>query len=172
LRWVIVELSLNGEREGDVNVIRSVARKILRSRDIRVFVPAVSQKVRDESQTLFFMDGYIFIEYRPGIPYLSLRDTVFFRDVLCNSTRSPNKEPSYSLLTDADLEIMRSGMQEMKRRSFRVGDSIRVMVGSYKNLRGEISVVYDEQSVQVSVSHLSSKRVLIDFPTTYLELEN
>lgn len=155
-----------------MNTIRSAARKILRSADIRVFVPAVSQKVRDESQTFFFMDGYIFVEYRPGVPYLSLRDTAFFRDVLCNSTRSPNREPSYSLLTDADLEPMRSGMQEMKCGSFKVGDSVRVVVGSYKNLRGEISVIYDEQSVQVSVSHLSSKRVLIDFPITYLKPED
>lgn len=155
-----------------MNTIRSAVRKILRTDGLRVFVPAVSQKVRDESQTFFFMDGYVFVEYRPGISYLALRDTAFFRDVLCNSTRASNREPSYSLLTDSDLEPMRSGMQEMRCGSFEVGDRVRVVVGSYKNLRGEVSVVYDEQSVQVSVSHLASKRVLIDFPTTYLEPED
>lgn len=154
-----------------MNTIRASVRKILRVQDLRVFVPAVSQQVRDESQTFFFMDGYVFVEYRPGISYLSLRDTAFFRDVLCNSTRAPNKESSYSLLTDADLDPMRSGMNEMKCGSFEIGNRVRVVVGSYKNLRGEISVVYNEQTVQVSVSHLSSKRVLIDFPTTYLVLE-
>lgn len=168
LRWVIVELSSNGEREGDVDAIRSSVKKILGVGDIRVFIPAVSQQVRDDSQTLFFMDGYVFIEYRPGVSYLSLRDTAFFRDVLCNSTRAPGGVPSYSLLNDSDLDPMRSGLQEMKRGSFSIGDRVRVVTGSYKNLRGEVSLVYDDQTVQLSVNHLDSKRLLIDFPSTYL----
>lgn len=168
LRWVIVELSHNGEREGGIDAIKASIRKILRIKDLRIFIPAVSQQVRDDSQTLFFMDGYIFVEYRPGVRYVALKDVTFFREVLCNSIHSEGSTPSYSLLNDSDLDPMRDGLQEMKRGSFSIGDEVRVITGSYKNLRGIVSIVYNEQTVQLSVSHLDSKLLLIDFPSTYL----
>ncbi|HED05456.1 MAG TPA: hypothetical protein ENI61_02085 [Ignavibacteria bacterium] len=168
LKWVVVELSPNGEHDIDVETIKSIVRRILKVKDIRIFIPAMSKKVRDDSQTLFFMDGYIFIEYRDNVSYLLLRDTPFFNDVLCNTARSRNSIPSFSLLKDSDLDPMRDGIDEMQRHSFKIGDTVRVTIGSYKNLRGEISIVYNDHTVQLSVNHLDSKRILIDFPTTYI----
>lgn len=115
------------------------------------------------------MNGYVFIEYDPGAPYLALRETSYFRDVLCKSYR--NSAPEYSLLSDSDLEPMRAGMEDLKSNSFQIGDSVCVITGTYRNLRGEISLVYDDgETVQVAVNHLRSKKgLLVDFPSTYLE---
>lgn len=168
-RWVIVELSSTGEKETDVLSIKSAVCRILRRNDLEVFIPAISQGVRNDSQTLFFMDGYIFVEYHSGVSYLKLRDTSFFRDVLCTSSRDAN--PSFSLLSDVELEPMRAGTESLKSVSFKIGDQVRVITGTYKNLRGEVSLVYDDgKNVQVTVNHLRSKRgLLVDFPSTYLE---
>ena len=168
-RWVIVELSSIGEKEADVHSIRNAVCRILRRNDLEVFIPAISQGVRNESQTLFFMDGYIFVEHKTGIPYLRLRDTSLFKDVLCTSSR--NASPSFSLLNDAELDPMRDGMEDLKSVSFKIGDSVRVITGTYKNLRGEVSLIYDDgENVQVTVNHLRSKKgLLVDFPSTYLE---
>jgi len=172
LKWVIVELSPNGEHDGDVETIKSNIRRILKIKDIQIFIPAMSKKIRDDSQTLFFMDGYVFVEYRDNVQYLSLRDTAFFNDVLCNLTRSHNSVPSFSLLNDSDLDPMRDGLDQMQRRIFKIGDIVKVIIGSYKNLRGEVSIVYDEHTVQLSVNHLDSKKILIDFPTTYIVIDS
>lgn len=168
-RWVIVELSTVGERDFDVRTVSSSVHRILGRSDLEVFVPAISQDVRNDSQTLFFMDGYVFIEFKEDVPYLRLRDTSLFKEVLCNS--KPGEAPKFSLLEDRELDPMRQGMEDLKTGDFKVGDPVRVVIGTYKNLRGEISLVYEGgENVQVAVSHLRSKRgLLVDFPATYLE---
>lgn len=168
-RWVIVELSSSGEKETNVSAIQSSVHRILRRKDLDVFVPAISQGVRNESQTLFFMDGYIFVEFKEDVQYLKLRDTSYFRDVLCNSIRS-GSSPTYSLLKDSELDPMRTGMEELKSGNFKIGDNVRVITGIYKNLRGEVSMVYDGgENIQLAVNHLRSKGLLMDFPATYLK---
>lgn len=66
---------------------------------------------------------------------------------------------------------MRAGMDDLRSGDFEIGDRVRVVTGTYKNLRGEVSLVYEGgESVQVAVSHLRSKAgLLVDFPATYLE---
>ena len=133
-----------------------------------MFIPAISQKVRDDSQTLFFMEGYVFFRYIRGTPYLKLRDTTYFSDVLTDSQRNGG-EPQYSLLDDSKLNLMRQGMDELRVGEFVVGDDVKIIEGNFKNLKGQVSVVYDQkQVVQVSVV-LRSKMVLMDFPSTYLQ---
>ena len=60
VQWVVVQLSSTGEKEEDIDILKQSARKILNRGDVEIFVPAISPKVRDESQTIFFMEGYVF----------------------------------------------------------------------------------------------------------------
>jgi len=158
-----------GERDFDVKTVQSSVHRILGRIDLDVFIPAISQDVRNDSQTLFFMDGYVFIEYKEDVQYLRLRDTSMFKEVLCTS--KPGEASRYSLLDDRELDPMREGMEDLKTGDFEVGDQVRVVIGTYKNLRGEVSLVYEGgENVQVAVSHLRSKKgLLVDFPATYLE---
>lgn len=164
-RWVCVELSSNGEREKDISMVVRAVRQILGRHDIEVFMPAISQKVRGESHTMVYMDGYIFIRFCEGVSYLRLQDTTYFRSVLC--TGSGTNRKNLSLLEDKMLDSMRKGVQKLKFGQFTVGDDVKVIKGDYKNLIGKITEIYDEENVQVSVP-LCSKRMMIDYPVSYL----
>lgn len=165
-KWVVVELSTTGERETNIKSIVNSVHKILRRNDIEVFIPAISQNVRDESQTLFYLSGYIFIKYLDNIPYYKLKETNYFQDVLCSKI---GRKAVYSLLSNKDLEPIKQGMNKLKFNEFNIDDLVRIKIGQYKNLRGTISLVYEDgENVQVVIS-LRSKKILIDFPSTYLE---
>jgi transcription antitermination factor NusG len=161
---VIVQLTSAGEREKRIPLITRSVHQILK-RKIDVFVPAISQTVRDDSQTMFFMDGYVFVKYEDNISYLKLQDTMYFSSVLCTGG---TKCPKYSLLEDFQLQPLRKGMDDLKQVNFKIGDKIKVIEGNYKNLVGRVSLVFeDKKSVQIAVD-LASKKLLMDFPTTYL----
>ena len=167
-QWVIVQLSPTGEKEPDIDILRRAASRLLRREDVDMFIPAISQKVRDDSQTLFFMEGYVFFRFISGTPYLKLRDTTYFSDVLTDSHRSGGA-PRYSLLPDSKLNLMRQGMDDLRIGEFVAGDDVKIIEGNFKNLKGQVLVVYDQkQVVQVSVV-LRSKTLLMDFPSTYLK---
>ncbi|KKM24338.1 hypothetical protein LCGC14_1606120 [marine sediment metagenome] len=167
-RWVVVQLSSVGEKEADIDILRRSARRILGQDDIDMFIPAISQQFRDESQTLFFMEGYVFFRYVTGISFLRLRDTAFFSDVLI-SCKNSRGEPEYALLDDSKLNLMRAGMDDLRVGRFVCGDSVRIIEGSYKNLQGTVSIVYEKkQVVQVSIV-LRSKKMLMDLPATYVK---
>jgi hypothetical protein len=164
---VVVQLSSAGERE-DVDTLMRSAKRILGRDDVDIFVPAISQQFRDESQTVFFMEGYVFFRYVPGTPFLKLRDTMFFSDVLVTPGTNGD-EPEYALLEDSKLNRMREGMDGLRVGKFSLGDAVRIVEGSYRNLKGTVSIVYDKkQVVQVSIV-LRSKRMLMDLPVTYVE---
>jgi transcription antitermination factor NusG len=165
-KWVIVQLTPTGERETRIPVLKRSVHKLLKQ-ELDVFVPAISQQVREDSQTIAFMEGYVFVEYEPGISYLKLQETTFFSVVLCNSQRGDGL-PQYSLLDDSQLDPLRKGMDDLKYGDFQVGDKVRVAKGSYKNLIGRVTLVLDDgKNVQVSAD-LRSKHLLMEFPTIYL----
>lgn len=167
-KWVIVQLSPMGEREKNLEMLKRAANKLL-GRPVDVFVPAISQKVREESQTLFYMDGYVFVEFFDGIAYNRLQDTQYFNCVLTQSSSSGDRRKIYSLLDDRELAPMRKGMQELKIVPFEDRQKVRIIQGNYKNLIAEVSFVHEGgETVQVYVN-MRSKKVLMDFPASYLQ---
>jgi transcription antitermination factor NusG len=164
-KWVVVGLSSSGERETDIKTIANAVRRVL-GRELEVFVPAISKKARDESHTLFYMDGYVFIQYQDGIPYMKLQDTSYFGQVLCAGNAG---SMTYSLVDDFVLDPLRKGVKDLSKCKFSVGDRVRVIKGEFRNLRGEVRAIYESgEVVQVDVSQ-RSKPMLIDFPTIYLQ---
>jgi transcription antitermination factor NusG len=119
---------------------------------------------------MYFMEGYIFIKHTPDIQFFKLQDTTYFSSVLCRTAIvNGRRQQQYSLLSDDDLSIMRDGMQDLKIAAFSINDPVRITKGSYKNLTGEVVLVYEGgQHVQVAVNHLRSKKLLMDYPVTYL----
>jgi transcription antitermination factor NusG len=166
-KWVVVELSSAGEQESETNVpvLENSIRRILRRPDIGIFVPALSTKVRKESQTLVYMDGYVFIEFKPDVSYLKLRDTTYFREVLCTTNRGSS--PIYSLVDDSQLNPLRQGIKEIQEVRFAVGDPVVVKSGTYKNMRG-IVVGVDGDMIDVKAI-LKSKALILGYRSTYLE---
>lgn len=165
-RWVIVQLTSNGEREKNIASIVKAARQLLGRKDVEVCVPAVSQKVRDDSHTMFYWDGYVFIEFVEGLSYMKLQDTTYFQAVLCQPIQ--NRQRKYSFLRDEELEPMRAGLQALKFGEFQEDNEVKIIKGQFKNLIGTVSFVDDAgENVQVFVG-LRSKKILMDFPSSYL----
>jgi hypothetical protein len=170
-QWVIVQLTPTGEREERISVLSNSVNRILKHK-LEVFIPAISQTAREDSHTIAFMEGYIFVEYREDVPYLRLNETTFFSTVLCNSQRGGDRSPRYSLLDDTQLNPLREGMDNLKYGDFCIGDAVKVIKGSYKNLRGRVTSIMEDgdrgQIVQIT-RDLLSKPLLLAFPITYLE---
>lgn len=164
---MVVELSSTGEHELSIPSIVRSARRILGRPDIEVFVPAVSSKVRSDSQVLVYMDGYIFVRYEPGVNYLRLRDNGMFRDVLCSPAKIKGQEPAYALIGDSQLDPLRTGMESLGKASFKVGDRVRIVRGENRNLTGYVCDVGDGL-IFISAG-LRSKPLILPYPTSYLE---
>lgn len=167
--WVIVELTPTGEREKNLESIRKNARKILNDKTVEVFIPSVVQKVREEFHILPFMEGYIFILHKPGLNFMRLQETNYFRSVLTRPVfDGKRRRQTLSFLSDKDLDKLRSGMQNVVKSGFSEGDIVKVVRGNYKNLKAEVIQAYEDgQHVQVYVN-LASKKILLDFPASYL----
>lgn len=169
-KWVILQLTPTGEREKNIQAIIKSVRQILNRQDIEVFIPAISQKVRDESLTTWFSDGYVFARYVESVNYSKLQETTYFSMVLCkNQVVNGVRKIVYSLLDDCDLNIMRKGMKDLKIGEFHTEQEVKIVKGHYKNLTGKISAVYEgSENVQVYIN-LRSKKVFMDFPSSYLQ---
>ena len=165
-KWVVVQLSSLGEREKNIEIIKRAARQMLGA--IEMFIPAVVQKVREESHTMVYMDGYVFIRFQEGLNYLKLQDTTYFKSVLCASAGGGRR--SYCLLDDFVLDGMRDGVKNLQTKSeFENGQSVKITKGHFKGLCGKVMLVYEDgKKVQVHVP-LTSKPVLIEFPPNFLE---
>ena len=174
-QWVVVQLTSVGEREKNLQQIVRSARQILRNKDIEVFVPAINQKGQDDSLTTWYSEGYIFIKYDPSIGYHKLVETNYFSSVLSTMTQvNREKKRMYSLLTDKDLSIMRSGMQDLKTVSskFKEDQEVKITKGNYKDMPGKVSLIYDGgEKIQVFVLLKSIKGggIFMDFPASYLQ---
>ena len=95
-KWVVVQLSSLGEREKNIDLIKRAVKHLLGP--VEMFIPAIVQKVREESHTMVYMDGYVFVRFQEGMNYLKLQDTTYFKSVLCASSGGGRK--SYCLLDD------------------------------------------------------------------------
>lgn len=166
-KWVVVQLTSLGEREKNIDIITRAVRRLLG--DIEVFVPAVIQKVREESHTMVYMDGYVFVRFSEGVNYMKLQETTFFKCVLC--TPGSNGRRTYHLLDNFVLEKMRDGVKSLKSQTadYKTDQDVRITKGTLKGLRGKVMSVYEDGKKILVHVPLASKPVLIEFPPTHLE---
>jgi transcription antitermination factor NusG len=174
-QWVVVQLTALGEREKNLSLIVRSAHQILGRDDIDVFVPAINQKGIDDSLTTWYSEGYVFVQYQPGVSYHKMAETTYFNTVLSSlSNVNGERKRVYSLLTDKDLKHMRNGMQELKTTAskFKKDQPVRIIKGSWKGLPGKIAQVYDNgETVQVFVQLRSIKGggKYMDFHASYIQ---
>ncbi len=160
-KWVVVQLSNSGEHEKNMSTLERSVHRILRT-SLSVFIPAANQKARGDVNVQFIMDGYIFVEYRSDIQYQRLSGTTYFDYILTSGQKQLH------LVTDKEILPIKKGVENLRKSLLSVGDNIKVTKGSFKNLVGVVSSVYEDgESVQISVG-LVSKPLLIDYPASYL----
>jgi len=160
-KWVIVQLSTSAEKEKNLSAFSKSVKRHL-GKELAVFVPAATLSAREDNHVVYYMEGYIFVEYFKGINYNRLNDTAYFSNVLTHPSTGVH------LIDDSEISHLRKGMAEMKIGAFSKGDEVKVTKGSFKNMTGKVSFVYDGgESVQIDVG-LKSKPYLIDYPANYL----
>lgn len=168
LQWVIVELSSAGEKESDLKAVANAARRLLANPKLEVFIPAMSQGVRQDSHTTVYMEGYAFVQFFPGIQYSKLRETMYFRDVLrCRTSGGP----SYALLPDSQVRKMRAEMEKVKIPEFEIGSKARILRGEFKGMRGTINEVYPDKQTVLFSANLGSKPLLVEYPYSFVKKE-
>lgn len=165
-KWVVVQLTPLGEREKNIDIIVRAAKQILGA--VEMFIPAIVQKVREESHTMVYMDGYVFVRHSDGVNYMKLQETTYFKSVLCASGGGGKR--TYCLIDDFVLDGMRDGVKNLQvQTGFENGQAVKVTKGHYKNLCGKVMLTYsDGKKIQVHIP-LASKPVLIEFPPNFLE---
>jgi transcription antitermination factor NusG len=163
----VVQLTSLGEREKNIDTIARAVRRILG--DVEVFVPAFIQKVREESHTMVYMDGYVFVRFAEGVNYLKLQETTYFKCVLC--TPGAGGKRTYHLLDNFVLDKMRDGVKSLKTQTadYDISQDVRITKGTLKGLRGKVISVYEDGKKILVHVPLDSKPVLIEFPPTHLE---
>lgn len=160
-KWVVVQLSSSAEKEKNLSVFQRSVKRIL-GKDLNVFVPAANLSAREDNHIMFYMDGYVFIEHMPGVNYNKLNETTYFANVLTHP------KTGVCLINDSEIDVMRKGIESMKVGRFALNDEVRVIRGSYKNMIGRVSNVYEGgEFIQIDVG-LLSKPLLIDYPANYL----
>ena len=164
IEWVAVQLSSLGEREKNPANIENLIRRCI-GKTIEVFIPSVSLKRQEEAHTLCYMEGYIFVGFHEGIDYLRLLNIPLFKDVL-HVVRAGIV--TYNLIDNAVLNPVRDGLETMKHVELAIDTPVKINKGTFKNLLGTVSQIYDANTVQVFVN-LKSKQVFIDFPSSYLD---
>ncbi len=159
----MVELTHAGEQEKNSEVLTRAVQRLLGSK-LKVFVPSLSTDVRQDSQILVYMDGYVFVEYMEGVQYMKLRDTSYFNDVLCSSRGS---SPVYSLVHDEQINGIKKDMESIRNADFELDDEVIVKSGTNRGLRG---TVFDVQGDDITVKHHTrSKPCILSYKSTYLE---
>lgn len=178
-QWVVVQLTSLGEREKNIQLIVRSARQIISRKDLEVFVPAINQKGLDDSLTTWYSEGYVFIQYEPGVGYHKLGETTYFSSVLSSMSQvNGEKKRIYSLLTDKELSHMRTGMHDLKVTAsrFKIDQKVKIIKGSYRGLPGKVAFLYDDgDKVQVFVPLRSIKEtggLLMDFHASYLQKDD
>jgi len=161
----VVELTHAGEQEKNSQTLTKAVQRLL-GRPLAVFVPSLSTDVREDSQILVYMDGYVFVEFYEDIQYTRLRDTSYFNEVLCSSP-AKGGPPVYSLIEDDRLNVIKKDMESIRVAEFAAGDPVKVKSGTNRGLPGIVLGVEDDV---VTVQHLArSKPVIADYRTTFLE---
>jgi len=146
----------------DINIIReNIYKKIGRS--CEVFIPAVTSSIRDTHRTIYYIDGYMFIEYKHDINYNKILEYEVVEHILTDlGTRN------YSFISDKEIQKMKEEMDIKIKNINRIlaGDEVVVVSGTYKNIQGIVTKI-DGDTAYVEISLRSGDRI-IDFPLNYL----
>jgi len=133
-RWVILELTANGEREARQGLL---GRELVSTGGFRcgdVYVPII--KV-GQGEPILLMEGYVFI--RTGYPldkYLSLRETKYIKGLISLYDARTGLISS-GTMSDKELKAM-IAKTDLLGGKYKVGGEVRIKTGSFEGLKGRI----------------------------------
>jgi 5'-3' exonuclease/transcription antitermination factor NusG len=166
--WICLMLGPRAENE-DPDLIRKSIQHIVRGAE--VFIPAVITEAGSQREFQYVVEGYAFVRRdRPDAAFMKLENTRYVQSILTTSVRRSNGTCSLAAIPETDIARMRERIQKEVDQDIDVGDTVQVMSGPYKEIKGiVIEDLPETQSVQVYI-RLLSKEAIVTLPRSFLRL--
>jgi transcription antitermination factor NusG len=157
--WVALELTQRGETERNVGMLRELVVKNLGKPNVEVFVPIHYENEEFFERNIVLLSGYFFIKHQDGLPYYKLKDSKFFEGVVCDPLTQ-----TVQLVPEDQMKSLREQFDKIAKDAsqVKVGDTVRILDGLYKNLIGKVvKVVKKDNMCIIDVTSLKSRNITV-----------
>jgi transcription antitermination factor NusG len=156
--WVALELTQRGETERNVALLKDLVVKSL-GNHVEIFIPIHYQDEEFFERNIVLLNGYFFIKHQVGLPYYKLKDSKFFEGVVCDPSTQ-----AVQIVPEEQIKNLRSQFDKIAKDAsqVKVGDTVRILDGLYKNLIGKvIKVVKKDNMCIIDVTSLKSRNITV-----------
>lgn len=156
--WAALELTQRGEAERDINTLKELVLKSL-GKNIELFIPIHYENEEFFDRNIVLLSGYFFIRHDPGLPYYKLKDSKFFEGVVADP-----KTQEVQLVPDSQVQKLKAQFQKIVEDAskVKVGDTVKILDGLYKNLTGKVTKVIKKDSMCIiKVTSLKSRNITV-----------
>lgn len=157
--WVALELTQRGESERNVGMLKELVIKNLGKPDVEVFVPIHYENEEFFERNIVLLSGYFFIKHQDGLPYYKLKDSKFFEGIVCDPLTQ-----TVQLVPEDQMKNLRDQFNKIAKDAsqVKVGDTVRILDGLYKNLIGKVvKVVKKDNMCIIDVTSLKSRNITV-----------
>lgn len=157
--WVALELSQRGESERDIGMLKDLVIKTLGKPNLEIFIPIHYEDEEFFERNIVLLNGYFFIRHEVGLPYYKLKDSKFFDGVVANQ-----KTQEVQIVPEDQIKKLKDQFNQIAHEAsqVKVGDSVRILDGLYKNLVGKITkIVKKDNMCIIKVTSLKSRNITV-----------
>jgi transcription antitermination factor NusG len=163
-KWAILQLSERGEQilEDEPTLLENLIKKHFVG---DYFFPLYFDKSKDYNNRIFLIQGYVFIEFsdKNKSNFFKISNSPYFLGpLMVNKT--------LQLLPDIEIGRMRKQLHKITRPIIKIGDTVMVMDGKYKNLKAIITEYYlKDKKVDLSIELKCMSIIASGIPIAYLK---
>lgn len=157
--WVALELSQRGESERDIGMLKDLVLKTLGNPNLEIFIPIHYEEEEFFERNIVLLNGYFFIRHEVGLPYYKLKDSKFFDGVVANQ-----KTQEVQIVPEDQIKKLKDQFNQIAHEAsqVKVGDSVRILDGLYKNLIGKITkIIKKDNMCIIKVTSLKSRNITV-----------
>lgn len=160
--WAALELTTRGETEKNINLLVELIRKQIQNPTVEIFVPIYYENEEFYEKNVSLFTGYFFIKHDPSVSYHKLKGTKFFEGVVCDPATRTVK-----ILPAADVQLLKDKFNKILQdaSNVKVGQTVTILDGLYKNLTGKVSkVIKKDQMCIIKITSLKSRKIEVSAP--------
>ena len=157
--WVALELTQRGEAERDINSLRELVLKSLGKHGVDLFIPIHYENEEFFDRNIVLLNGYFFIRHDPNLPYYKLKDSKFFEGVVADP-----QTQEVQIVPDSQVQKLKDQFNKIVEDAskVKVGDTVRILDGLYKNLIGKVTkVIKKDNMCIIKVTSLKSRNITV-----------
>ena len=157
--WVAVELSNLGEKS--IEEVPNILRDLLDQESFEIFMPIYLPNNPFCKEKVELFEGYIFCKADCAEEvFFSIEEDSHFRSIL---TVLEGGLRRIDFISDSKIKSFQRSLNRLVIKKIKEGDSVEILDGTCKYLRGEVLNVEDVNAL-VSIQSLKSTNLLIEIP--------